>query len=316
MEALYLRPVILLTLILMSANQVFAYYHGICYSQFEATGGCRSAAGLEEDVALMLQHTTRIRLYSMECPDVMHALFSKASNGQLSLLLGVWIENSPRDNQELDLLIEYLTEYPYASLEGIVIGNEVLLRGQATPEYMAYFVTEARNRVRGLGQVTGSSILQTVDVFSVEESPHPSVVAVSDAVGVNIQPFYDFTLSHDGAPEEIGIAGAERYEMRLNAHRSNFPGKKIVVTEVGWPSSSDLYSGDNQMGSDVIQLSFIEAFLDIVAQDPVPYYFFEFHNADWKRAGNGFKSGSFSEYNFGIFDSANNPKLAESGDSR
>ena len=109
-----------------------------------------------------------------------------------------------------------------------------------------------------MGQAIGSPVLQTVDVFSVEESPHPAVVAVSDAVGVNIQPFYDFTLGHDGTPQEIGIAGAERYELKLNQHRSNFPGKKIVVTEVGWPSSSDVYSGDNQVGSDIIQLSFIE----------------------------------------------------------
>lgn len=86
---------------------------------------CRDAVELEADVGLMLQHTRRIRLYSMECPDVMHALLKKASNGELSLLLGVWIENSPRDQKELNLLIEYLRQYPNAALEGIVIGNEV-----------------------------------------------------------------------------------------------------------------------------------------------------------------------------------------------
>jgi len=314
MKALHLS-ILGFVILFMNFNAVHGSFYGICYSPFEVAGGCRSAAGLEQDVALMLEHTTRIRLYSVECPDVMHALLSKASNGQLSLLLGVWIENSPRDQQELELLVEYLTEYPFAAIEGIVIGNEVLMRGQATPEYMAYFVTEARNRVRGLGISLGSQMLQTVDVFSVEGTPHPTVVAVSDAVGVNIQPFYDFTLPHDGAPQEIGEAGAQRYELKLNEHRSNFPGKKIVVTEVGWPSSSDSYSGDNQVGSDLIQLSFIEAFLDIVAQDPVPYYFFEFHNADWKKAVSGFRSGAYSEYNFGIFDSENHPKIATSGDA-
>lgn len=112
--------------------------------------------------------------------------------------------------------------------------------------------------MRGLGLSLGSQILNTVDVFSVEAFPNPGVVAVSDAVGVNIQPFYDFTLSNQGDAHAIGVAAAERYELKLNEHRSNFPGKKIIVTEVGWPSSSDMYSGDRQIGSEAIQLNFIQ----------------------------------------------------------
>ena len=88
-------------------------------------GVCRTPDELEEDVGLMLQHTRRIRLYSTECPDVMHGLLKKASEGQLSLLLGVWMENSQRDRTELDMLMKYLEQYPHAALEGIVIGNEV-----------------------------------------------------------------------------------------------------------------------------------------------------------------------------------------------
>ena len=88
-------------------------------------GVCRTPEELEEDVGLMLQHTNRIRLYSTECPDVMHGLLKKASEGQLSLLLGVWMENNQRDHAELDMLMKYLEQYPYAALEGIVIGNEV-----------------------------------------------------------------------------------------------------------------------------------------------------------------------------------------------
>lgn len=110
-------------------------------------GVCRTAAELEEDVKLMLQHTNRVRLYSTECSEVMDGLLKKASHGQISLLLGLWIENSPRDMKELDQLIEHLKKYPNAALEGIVVGNEVLFRGQASPEYMGYLITETRNRV-------------------------------------------------------------------------------------------------------------------------------------------------------------------------
>lgn len=110
-------------------------------------GVCRTTEELNEDVSLMLKHTRRIRLYSMECPDVMDGLLAKASKGELSLLLGVWIENSPRDAKEMELLLSYLKKYPNAAIEGVVIGNEVIFKHQAGPEFMAAKVIEAKQKV-------------------------------------------------------------------------------------------------------------------------------------------------------------------------
>ena len=101
-------------------------------------------------------------------------------------------------------------------------------------------------------------MLKSVDIFSVEESPNSGVVAVSDAVGVNIHPFYDWTLPKLDDPEKMGIAAAERFQLKLNSFRSQFPGHKIVVAEVGWPSDSDPYSGDTQPGSEMLQYHFVK----------------------------------------------------------
>lgn len=49
-----------------------------------------------------------------------------------------------------------------------------------------------------------------------------------------------------------------------------------------------------------------------MTRDPVPFYYFEFRDADWKRVGNNFKSGAYSEYNFGLYDSNGRPKLGVS----
>ena len=101
-------------------------------------------------------------------------------------------------------------------------------------------------------------MLKNVDIFSVEESPNPGVVAVSDAVGVNIHPFYDWTLPKLDDPKEMGNAAAERFQLKLNSFRSQFPGQKIIVAEVGWPSDSDIYSGDTQLGSEMLQYHFVK----------------------------------------------------------
>eukprot|EP00210_Caulerpa_lentillifera_P008375 g7987.t1 len=274
-------------------------------------GVCRTVEELNEDVALILQHTRRIRLYSMECPDVMDALLTKASNGELSLLLGVWIENSPRDVKEMDLLMSYLKKYPTASIEGVVIGNEVIFKHQGNGAFMAAKVMEAKHKIGGLAFHTRNPTLGTIKVFSVEETPDTSVVGVSDAVGVNIHPYYDVTLEKAGDPTAFAKIAVERFALKLDYYKAKFPGRELIVTEVGWPTSSDPYAGDYQHGSESLQLQFILAFLKYTTAHPVNYYWFEFKNADWKKFG--YNSHSYSEYHFGIYNSFGAQKSVYNG---
>lgn len=90
-----------------------------------------------------------------------------------------------------------------------------------------------------------------------EETPNSGVVGVSDAVGVNIHPYYDVTLQKASDPDEFARVAVERFAFKLNFHQAKFPGKQLVVTEVGWPTSSDPYAGDYQTGSQILQLKFI-----------------------------------------------------------
>eukprot|EP00210_Caulerpa_lentillifera_P003749 g3582.t1 len=271
-------------------------------------GICRTVEELNKDVALILRHTKRIRLYSMECPDVMNTLLTKATRGELSLLLGVWIENSPRDAKEMDLLLKYLQKYPTAKIEGIVIGNEVMHRHQASAQYMAAKVVEAKQKVGSLAFRMKNPTLGSIKIFSVEETPHAGVVSVSDAVGVNIHPFYDVTLKKGGDPDELVKDAMKSFDMKLKRHKSSFSGKDLIVTEVGWPTNSDPYAGDHQTGSEILQLKFVLAFLDYTNTNWFPYYWFEFKNADWKRYA--FTSLSYSEYHFGLYNSFGGQKSA------
>lgn len=106
---------------------------------------------------MLALHSRRVRTYSTECASANEVLLQMASQGQLSLLFGVWLDNRPTDQKEIEDLLVYLRKYPNADLYGIAVGNEAVFRGTLQPYEVAAKITEVRNRVRALGQELGSS---------------------------------------------------------------------------------------------------------------------------------------------------------------
>ena len=92
--------------------------------------------------------------------------------------------------------------------------------------------------MRTLGDKLGSSILKNVPVFSVDVTPHPAVVGVSDAVGVNIHPYYRRDLAKSSDPHVMSDNALGASIEQITTFQRVFAGKEVIVTETGWPSQS------------------------------------------------------------------------------
>lgn len=195
-------------------------------------------------------------MYSTECHVLNDVILELSTTKDVQVLMGVWIDGNPvRDNQEMEDLYYAIRKYPNAKLIGIAVGNEVLYRGTLSPPAMAQKVSQVKQRVshsvsyylcqfievlqvREIGYEIGSYTLQTVPVFSVDVIPHPDVVAVSDAVGVNVHPFYRYDMDRSDDPNEMSDHAMFYAIEQITTLQNLYPGKEVFVTETGWPSSS------------------------------------------------------------------------------
>lgn len=221
--------------------------YGLCYTPFRAFGVCPTDDEVESDVQIMLRHTTRIRIYSTECVNVNKILLKYASKGSLSVLMGVYVDNRATDQQEVDYLIEALKEYPNADLAGIVVGNEVMYRNSLPKSTLIQRINEVREKVRGLGYHTGSQTLLNTPVYAVEIFPDKEINDASDALGLNIHPFYRPDLVDVSDSEEMSEKILQAAIEQIDLYRNMMPTKPIVVTEIGWPTQSDhteMHRGD------------------------------------------------------------------------
>eukprot|EP00210_Caulerpa_lentillifera_P003748 g3581.t1 len=280
--------------------------YGIAYSPYRRFGHCPTAQELAQDNAIGSLHTRRIRLYSTECHYLNDVYLGAASVSgpsakPIEVLMGVWIDGKhERDNKEIQDLYIYLRRYPHAKLSGIAVGNEVLYRKTMHPNDLARKVLEVKNTVRQIGRESGSSSLLTVPVFSVDVIPHPAVVAVSDAIGVNVHPFYRRDIAHNSDSNIMSDLALASSIQQINLFSSWYGGMEIFVTETGWPSSSaphELHRGDLQVSK-----LYMQKFSAWAATANVKYWWFELFDSPWKTHQYPNEPQTMSEFHWGIYN--------------
>ena len=107
-----------------------------------------SAEQIDDDLARLSKVTDCVRTYSMELgldqvPGIARRLGMK-------VIQGLWLSNKPdRNRQEIDAVIALAKRYPDV-IQSIVVGNEVLLRGELSPPGCKGIVLQCFRPIRAI----------------------------------------------------------------------------------------------------------------------------------------------------------------------
>ncbi|MGR9100362.1 MAG: glycoside hydrolase family 17 protein, partial [Gammaproteobacteria bacterium] len=180
-----------------------------------------SAAEIEEDMKLLSGKVHAIRIYTVgEGQDVVPEL---ALKHHLNVAVGAWIGADRADNRrEIESLIE-IGRSGNPNIVRLLVGNETLLRKDVSMQQLIAYLREVRARTW-----RPVSTSETWDTWLA----HPELTKEVDYLGVHILPYWE-GLSVDVAVDYV----FDRYR----ALRKRYPGKPIVITEVGWPSDGQSF---------------------------------------------------------------------------
>jgi exo-beta-1,3-glucanase (GH17 family) len=174
---------------------------------------------IEDDFARLAKLTDCVRTYSTEqgldrVPEI-------AARHGMKVLLGVWLGGEPEKNKiEIDKAVALAASHP-TTLRGIVMGNEVLLRGEMAATDLAALIRGIKQRV--------SVPVTYADVWEYWLRYRDIYEAV-DFVTIHILPYWeDFPI---GAQEAAAHVDAIRQRVA-----TVFPNKEILIGETGWPSA-------------------------------------------------------------------------------
>lgn len=237
---------------------------------------------IEADIALLAGKTHAIRTYSI------HSTLGKippiAHQYGLNVALGGWLDkDQQRNTQEIKSLIS-IADKNRRNVVRVIVGNEVLLRKDLSIKQLIAHLDHVRAEV-GMPVSTA----EPWDLWV----KHPELVKHVDYIAVHMLPFWE-GISMDNAVGHIAN--------RMEYLKSLYPGKPIVITEVGWPSHGRTQK--EATASEANEATFLRRFLQKAKENNYIYYLMEAFDQTWKQE----IEGSIGAY-WGVYDVDRQPKF-------
>ncbi|NCO58361.1 MAG: glycosyltransferase [Deltaproteobacteria bacterium] len=250
-------------------------------SPFERT--LPSAEEIDADLALLAGKSHAVRTYAME--GTLAEVPRLARKHGINVTVGAWITGKPdADETEVTRLIE-VAEANRHNVVRAIVGNEALLRGDLNEEQLIPYLERVRQAV--------AIPVSTAEPWHVWLK-HRALADHVDFIAVHMLPYWE------GIDLEVAVDYVVR---RVKELEVAFPGKPIVIAEVGWPSNGRTRHA--AVASDANEAIFLRRFLARAVEEKYIYYVMEAFDQPWKHVS----EGAVGAY-WGVYDVQRRPKFA------
>jgi exo-beta-1,3-glucanase (GH17 family) len=196
----------------------------------------------------------------------------------LDVLQGIWLGRDRADNRrEVEAALELARKHP-ATIKALIVGNETLLRGELPADEIKARLEEVRER-SGL-PVTYADVWE----FWLKA---PELAAATDFVTIHILPYWE----NDPVAERDAVAHVREVRKKFEAE---FPGKEILIGEVGWPSRGRMRDG--ALPSPANQARFLSGVVSLAKAENWKVNLIEAFDQPWKRLLEGTVGGYWGLY--------------------
>lgn len=226
---------------------------------------------IEDDLRRLAKLTQCVRTYSVHLG--LDQVAPIAQRYGLKVLQGLWLGRNPEFNRiQIDTAVDLARRYPDV-IRAVVVGNEVLLRGEMSGNDLAAIIREVKSKVPV--PVTYADVWE----FWLRNR---DLVSAIDFVTIHILPYWE------DIPIPARDAASHVRSIRSQVATS-FPGKEIMIGEVGWPSAGRMREG--ALPSPANQALVLQGVIADAKHDNYPINVIEAFDQPWKRYFEGTVGG-------------------------
>jgi exo-beta-1,3-glucanase (GH17 family)/cellulose synthase/poly-beta-1,6-N-acetylglucosamine synthase-like glycosyltransferase len=261
----------------------------VSYAPFEGTGhpdldNLPSAEKIRADMKKLAPLTRAIRLYSstggVELVPPIAAEFG------LKVTVGAWIDkNTERNEREIDAAINLARRN--SNVIGVVVGNETVYRGEQKVDDLIELIKRVKKSV--------NVPVTTGEIWNIWRD-NPQLGYSVDFIAAHVLPYWENFTDKQAVDQAVSM-----YQLL----RNQFPGKRIVIAEFGWPSAG--YNLRNAEPGPFEQAAVLRGFVTRAEAIGMEYNIVEAIDQPWK-----FFEGGVGPY-WGILNAAREPKFSWTG---
>src|SRR4051794_17553239 len=261
----------------------------VSYAPFEGTAhpdvdNLPNANKVRADLQTLAPLTRAIRLYSST--GGVEIVPPIANEVGLKVTVGAWIDKNV-DRNEREMLSAIDLARRNSNVNGIVVGNETIYRGEQKIDDLIKLIQRVKSSV--------NVPVTTGEIWNIWIE-HPELASSVDFIAAHILPYWE------GFSDKQAVEQALIIYQKL---RDAFPGKRIVIAEFGWPSAG--YNLKNGNPGPFEQAVTLRTFVSRAEAIGMEYNIVEAIDQPWK-----FFEGGVGPY-WGILNAAREPKFAWTG---
>jgi len=243
---------------------------------------------IDRDMAQLSQLTGHIRTYTVS--GGMDRVPEIARRYGITVSLGIWISPDLDQNEkEVELGIKTALANRW-TIDRVFVGNEAIERGDVSTDQLNAYIKRVRDALPNRIKVTTGEPWSTWLLA-------PELGQYVDIVSVHLFPYWEHS------PISTSLRSLQRW---YDDVQNEFPGKPVVIGEVGWPSEGP--SRGAAEASLANEAYFDRAFVQLAMEKGYDYYLIEAYDQPWKNA----QEASAGAY-WGLFDANGNPKFPFTG---
>jgi len=252
---------------------------GFAFSPYRAgqdavAGDFPTAEQIDQDLALLKGRTRSVRTYTTD--GTLAQVPALARRHGIKVALGAWLDARGHHNaSQVEQVIRLARQN--SNVIRVIVGNEVVLRGDIPLSELTAYLDRVREAIK--------QPVSTAEPWHVWLR-HPELASHVDYLAVHMLPYWegiDAALAIDYIDEKIAQL------------KKAFPGKPIVIAEVGWPSNGR--TREAAVASDSNEAMFLRRFLARATEKSYVYYLMEAFDQPWKAQ----TEGSVGAY-WGVYD--------------
>lgn len=236
--------------------------HGFCFSLYEdgqGPGDFISQEQVRRRMQILAPHTKWIRSFS--CTEGNEFIPEVAKEHGMKTLVGAWLGDDEEINEkEVNGLIDLAKK---GLVDIAAVGNEVMYRGDLSEHELLVYIQRVKDELPNIP-------VGYVDAYY-EFTERPAITKACDIILSNCYPFWE------GCPFEYSLQHMK--QMFRQANEAGV-GKKVVITETGWPSR-----GESLKGAVASEESALRYFINTQlwsADQNIDIFYFSSFDESWK----------------------------------
>lgn len=242
--------------------------HGLCFSLYEdgqKPGDLISEEQVRRRMKIIAPYTKWIRSFS--CTEGNEYIPKVAREFGIKTLVGAWLGNDPDVNKkEIEGLIK-LANLGYVDIAAV--GNEVMYRKDLTEDELLEFIAKVKS------EIPASIPVGYVDAYY-EFTIKPRITAACDVILTNCYPYWE------GSAVEHSLI---HMKSMFHQARAAANGKKVIITETGWPSKGESFKESHPSKQNAIKY-FIDSQI-WSKEEKIDIFYFSSFDESWKVGAEG-----------------------------